>query len=303
MGSDIIRAQEAKRQGLDLNKGCGLNACHHLPYRPFGMFVWKFPSSKFFGISYHPDFFDVRFTADGGISFEESSRKIHEQVTALLDRKKIPIQSDPSEILEIDLNQEIMSKVQRYYRRIFVLNLEKYPRSTVRNKTVVIKVRALTGDPDLYVSVAEPPTEKEYLWRSNVDGHDVIKIHPEDPNYRIGMFFIAVSDASTDSSFSIQAALVQPTRHNDEGSFGRIQSDMYHSIKSGIHISEHRRKLCAVGKITNLSSAMKHCTGKGQSNTGSEIKKTGGNSLSTESEMWRLPALPETKKRFQSERQ
>ena len=35
---DVLRAQRARQQSKELNRGCGLNACRHLPYRPFGLY-------------------------------------------------------------------------------------------------------------------------------------------------------------------------------------------------------------------------------------------------------------------------
>jgi hypothetical protein len=253
--------------------------------------------------------FDNRFgiILDGGVSFEDSTRIIQEQVSALLDRKRQQTDEIFSDCPEIILDQETSSSVLRYHRRNFVVNLDKYPRNFVKNKTLEISVHAFTGDPDLYVSVAEPPTEKDYLWRSCLEGRDVIKIHPEDPNYRIGSFFIAVSDPSTDCNFSIRARVVQPAKHNDEENFGRIQHGMYQSIKNGIHVSEHRRRLCAVGKITNLDSALKHCLHPKKEKKSDDLRSLHSVSLDAqqapvEQAKLSLPMLVKAKRRFQSER-
>ena len=225
-----------------------------------------------------------------------------------MNRKREFVQSNLSEFTEINLDQELTAEVLRYNRKTFLLNLEKYGRNHVKNKTLEIYVKAITGDPDLYISVAEPPTEKEYLWRSCMDGRDVIKIHPEDPNYRIGVFYIAVSDASTDSTFTICARMVQPARHTDEDTFSRIQQGMYQSIKSGIQVSEHRRRLCAVGKITNLSSALRHINSKEARGKGfydalpTSRPQTRAQSRTGESDTCSLPMLPEVKKKVQVER-
>ncbi len=36
----------------------------------------------------------------------------------------------------------------------------------VKNKAIQVQVKPIYGDPDLYISIAEPPTEREYMWRS-----------------------------------------------------------------------------------------------------------------------------------------
>ena len=230
-------------------------------------------------------------------------------MSVLKNRKMEPIPTDVSELTEINLDQELAASVLRYDRRTFILNLEKYPRNHVRNQALEVSVHATAGDPDLYISVAEPPTEKEYLWRSCMDGRDMITIHPEDPNYRIGIYYIAVSDASTDCSFKICARLVQPTSHNDGEIFGHVQQGMYHSIKSGIQVSEHRRRLCAVGKITSLSSSLKRVPVKQTRASGhgllpaspvrAEIRAQ--SQCSVDSDSWTLPML-ERKKKVQIER-
>jgi hypothetical protein len=224
-----------------------------------------------------------------------------------LDRKREQADESLSDCPEINLDQETNSRVLRYHRRNFVVNLEKYPRNYVKNKTLEISVHAFTGDPDLYISVAEPPTEKDYLWRSCLEGRDVIKIHPDDPNYRIGSFYIAVSDPSTDCNFSIRARVLQPAKHNDEENFGRIQYGMYQSIKNGIHVSEHRRKLCAVGKIKNLDSALKYCLHSGKEKIRGSLHSLHSAPLdarqsNVETAKLSLPMLVTAKKRFQSER-
>ena len=110
-------------------------------------------------------------------------------------------------------------------------------------------MNALVGDPDLFISIAEPPTEKEYIWRSMQEGQDVIRIHPEDPNYRLGAYYIAVADTSADCTFVLQARLVQPATRSDQELFSSMQRSMYRSIKSGLQISEHRRRMVAGGQI------------------------------------------------------
>ena len=50
--------------------------------------------------------------------------------------------------------------------------------------SIEIEVQALTGDPDLIISVTSKyPTDKDFTWRSMGEGDDKIVITPIDPNY------------------------------------------------------------------------------------------------------------------------
>lgn len=57
----------------------------------------------------------------------------------------------------------------------FVLHLDKAPRQLVKDRVIWVSVHSIVGDPDLYMSIAEPPTEKEYVWKSVLEGADLIQ--------------------------------------------------------------------------------------------------------------------------------
>jgi len=182
-GSSILTSMRAKRYRQEIYKGSGVQSVQGKPYVPFEI----------------------------GIGFQESSKACERQVNAIFASHKYPELSKALGAVnmeEIGLTGELHCTAKRYERKIFFLDLTKFPKSLIRGKSISVSLDSDDGDPDLYMAIAEPPTEKEYTWRSVREGSDNILIHPQDPNYVYGIYFIGVSCPSTDSSFSVYARMV-----------------------------------------------------------------------------------------------
>ena len=222
IGRDVYLAQRQKILSKEINSGCGFDAPPSQPYKPF----------------------------ENGVSFETSTKNCQEVLEDVLNRRKTfeEIQQEMNSMTEISLDQPIKAKSAQYHRKLFVLHLEKFPKHQVKNKAIEFRVTPLVGDPDLFISIAEPPTEREYMWRSMSEGEDVILIHPDDPNYLFGSYYICVMCTASASEFELTARVSKPVIHDDDEVYVKAQRVMYLSIKSCITGSDHRRRLCAGGR-------------------------------------------------------
>ena len=203
-GASILTSMRAKRYRQEIYRGSGVQSVQGKPYVPFEV----------------------------GVGFEESSAACEKQVAAIQAHRtafKHPNEVEESpgimNMTEIELNRwypvpdsltskEKWVEAKRYERKIFYLDLAKYPRSQTRGKSVSVTLESEKGDPDLYMAIAEAPTEKEYTWRSVREGSDVILIHPKDPNYVLGIYYIGVSCPSSDSSFRVRSGQKHQRRSN-----------------------------------------------------------------------------------------
>eukprot|EP00293_Proteomonas_sulcata_P002697 CAMPEP_0184326248 /NCGR_PEP_ID=MMETSP1049-20130417/142463_1 /TAXON_ID=77928 /ORGANISM="Proteomonas sulcata, Strain CCMP704" /LENGTH=381 /DNA_ID=CAMNT_0026648431 /DNA_START=125 /DNA_END=1270 /DNA_ORIENTATION=- len=222
-GRDVLTSQRAKKYRREIYAGTGFDTPASRPYRPF----------------------------EFGVSFLESSAEQDREVKELLHQNKLMKQErkgNEIELTEISLDQDVKARAARYERKCFFFDLAKVPRAQIKGKAIAVTCTAINGDPDLYMSVAEPPTEREYVWKSMQEGADQICIHPDDPNYLIGTYYITVYCTSSASEFFIKATAHRPMQHDDSALFGRAQASMYESIRSTIRDTNHRLKLCAGGK-------------------------------------------------------
>jgi hypothetical protein len=222
IGRDVYLAQRQKILSKEINAGCGFDAPPSQPYKPF----------------------------ENGVSFETSTKNCQDVLQDVLNRRKTfeEIQQEMNSMTEISLDQPIKAKSAQYHRKLFALHLEKFPKHQVKNKAIEFRVTPLVGDPDLFISIAEPPTEREYMWRSMSEGEDVILIHPDDPNYLFGSYYICVMCTASASEFELTARVSKPVLHDDDEVYVKAQRVMYLSIKSCIKGSDHRRRLCAGGR-------------------------------------------------------
>jgi len=52
---------------------------------------------------------------------------------------------------------------------------------------------SIESDPDLYVSTChEQPSPQNCMWKSNNIGPDKVVIHPSDPGFKLGEYYVAV---------------------------------------------------------------------------------------------------------------
>lgn len=217
-GASILTSMRAKKYRDEIYKGSGVRSELGKPYQPFDVGVGFVESSKasveeMDGIRAH-----IRNLTASMKGFDVSSSSTVSGGKTLKSERPGTIRV-PDEMCEIDLGryfpapdpqtkEERWITAKRYERRIFCLDLTKYPRSQVRGKSISVSLESNIGDPDLYMAIAEPPTEKEYTWRSVREGSDLILIHPQDPNYVYGIYYIGVSCPSSDSSFKVPCSFV-----------------------------------------------------------------------------------------------
>lgn len=222
IGRDVYVAHKQKLLSREINSGCGFDAPPSQPYKPF----------------------------ENGVSFETSTKHCEGVLSEVLNRRKTfeEIQHELNSITEVALDTPVLAKAAQYQRKLFVLPMEKFPKAQVKNKAIEVRVTPIIGDPDLYISIAEPPTEREFMWRSLQEGQDVILIHPDDPNYIYGSYFICVTCTSSACEFQLDARVSKPIIHDDDEIYVKAQRVMYLSIKSCIKGSDHRRRLCAGGR-------------------------------------------------------
>ena len=61
------------------------------------------------------------------------------------------------------------------------------------DKQIKFELRANKGDPDLYVSNEQPfPSVEDHTWASSDEGADTITVHPNDPAYTTGWYYVGV---------------------------------------------------------------------------------------------------------------
>jgi hypothetical protein len=222
-GSSILTSMRAKRYREEIYRGSGLQSVKGKPYKPFEI----------------------------GVGFQESSQECEKQLRAIFEHRnafKNPEPAPTTPMEEIGLTDHLLRSAERYERKIFFLDISKYPKSQIRGKSLEITLESTQGDPDLYMAIAEPPTEKEYTWRSVREGSDVILIHPQDPNYIIGIYYIGVSCPASDSAFKLSARLLNTESSDDDNLFARTQLATYEALKSTLKDSNQRLRLCAGGK-------------------------------------------------------
>lgn len=78
----------------------------------------------------------------------------------------------------------------------------KYYSFEVSDTTQMLTIRCLPcsaepyndeSDPDIYVSNRHPVvTQENYMWKSTNIGGDKLEIHPSDPNYKPGVYYIGI---------------------------------------------------------------------------------------------------------------
>ena len=237
-GSMVLVSMRAKRYREEIYRGTGVNSLLGRPYQPFQV-----------------GRLSRQHSVAGGVVDEESSQECGKQVKALFASRHQSRSAEavpkPStvEMHEIGLSGQIEMSAKRYERKVFFLDLSKYPKTQTRGKSIEVTLESTEGDPDLYMAIAEPPTEKEYTWRSVREGSDVILIHPKDPNYIAdGTYYIGVSCAISDTAFILYGRLRETESGDDAQLFKRMQEVTYQTMKRTLKDSNHRRKLCAGGK-------------------------------------------------------
>jgi hypothetical protein len=78
----------------------------------------------------------------------------------------------------------------------------KFEMLVEKNITISVTPKS-TGDPDMYVSTKyERPNETHYEWKGMRYGADTITITTDDPNFKVGTYYIGVK-AYTDTTFTI----------------------------------------------------------------------------------------------------
>lgn len=178
-GSSILTSMRAKRYREEIYRGSGVSSVMGKPYVSFEV----------------------------GIGFEQSAKECDQQLKEIFASRHEFKNPEPVErpgtikMVEIGFTGHVYAAAKRYERKVFFLDLAKLPKAQVRGKSISVTLESTEGDPDLYMAIAEPPTEKEYTWRSVREGSDLILIHPHDPNYIYGTYYIGVSCPASDSSF------------------------------------------------------------------------------------------------------
>ena len=178
-GTSILTSMRAKRYREEIYRGSGVSSTMGKPYVPFEV----------------------------GVGFEQSSKECEKQLKVLFESRNDFKNPEPAErpgtmkMVEIGLTGHVYAEALRYERKVFFFDLTKFPKAQVRGKSISVTLESTDGDPDLYMAIAEPPTEKEYTWRSVREGSDLILIHPHDPNYIYGVYYIGVSCPASDSAF------------------------------------------------------------------------------------------------------
>eukprot|EP00961_Rhodomonas_salina_P139703 1880122-Rhodomonas_salina.3 len=222
----VVSTHRARKFRSEINAGCGFDSPAGKPYKPFGWCI-----------------------TESGVALEDSVHAAHEKLTSILNAHKAASRANTAIVSEeIFLDQEVKAKVERYSRKFFFVNLERYPKAQVKNKSISVMVESISGDPDLYMSTTHPPTEREYTWRSLKEGTDVIEILPSDPNYVLGVFYIAVYCPTSDCEFHLRARLHRLPANADAERLSRERATMYDSIRSKIRQSAYRLKMSESGK-------------------------------------------------------
>lgn len=106
--------------------------------------------------------------------------------------------------------------------------------------SIEIEVQALTGDPDLIISVTSKyPTDKDFTWRSMGEGDDKIVITPIDPNYPTDghghwqTLFIAVPSVSAAACrFHLFASATK--WHNTEAEKRRVLANIGMQVRAHV---------------------------------------------------------------------
>lgn len=91
------------------------------------------------------------------------------------------------------------------------------------------------SDPDVYVSNRHPiVTQENYMWKSTNIGGDKLEIHPSDPNYKPGLYYIGVLAYKPNTNvFTVKADLspASPLILLSGEHFGRIHSWDYFKLE------------------------------------------------------------------------
>ncbi|KAL1514860.1 hypothetical protein AB1Y20_003944 [Prymnesium parvum] len=104
-------------------------------------------------------------------------------------------------------------------------------------RALEVTLTALTGDPDLYIDCRHPyPTHASHGWRANMLGNDVVRIEPDDPIARPGVYYIGVLGVKKDSRYVIDTQLEQKLvdppslpQHTPSQGFALISRELHHA--------------------------------------------------------------------------
>lgn len=111
------------------------------------------------------------------------------------------INTPSDEARPILLGRPVKGFVTKFKSRYYSVTLEK-------PLPLRLKLRCLSGDPDMYVSNdTTMPTADDHLWVSSVPGSDEIVISTEDAYFTLGTYYVGVT-AMADSEFELSAEQV-----------------------------------------------------------------------------------------------
>ena len=137
-GSSILTSMRAKRYREEIYRGSGVSSVLGKPYVSFEV----------------------------GVGFEQSAKECDQQLKVMFASRNEFKNPEPVErpgtikMVEIGFTGHAYAEAKRYERKVFFLDLTKYPKAQVRGRSISVTLESTEGDPDLYMAIAEPPTEK-----------------------------------------------------------------------------------------------------------------------------------------------
>jgi hypothetical protein len=157
------------------------------------------------------------------------------------------------EIEQLELDQPIRASVRQFCYAYYVVTLRE--RCNLR-----ISVKAISGDPDVFVSTDSLfPTIDDHLWRSGGKGDDVVLIETDHPRYVTGPladYHIGVY-AICDSEFELTATLAEVPLTNSMKKFDGALGNGYGTLTQLLSKAEERRRLCSFGRPALVKPVIK----------------------------------------------
>jgi hypothetical protein len=157
------------------------------------------------------------------------------------------------EIEQLELDQPIRASVRQFCYAYYVVTLRE--RCNLR-----ISVKAISGDPDVFVSTDSLfPTIDDHLWRSGGKGDDVVLIETDHPRYVTGPladYHIGVY-AICDSEFELTATLAEVPLTNSVKKFDGALGNGYGTLTQLLSKAEERRRLCSFGRPALVKPVIK----------------------------------------------
>ena len=157
------------------------------------------------------------------------------------------------EIEQLEFNEPIRASVRQFCYAYYEVTLRE--RCNLR-----ISVKAISGDPDVFVSTDSLfPTIDDHLWRSGGKGDDVVLIEADHPRYVTGPladYHIGVY-AICDSEFELTATLAEVPLTNSAKKFDGALGNGYGTLTQLLSKAEERRRLCSFGRPALVKPVIK----------------------------------------------